>query len=52
MPKSARSVFIKASAGTGIKIKQVLGGHLCRCAADGIRTLKDTASHVRGEATL
>jgi len=36
------------------EIKEALAGHLCRCAAYGgiIKTVKDTAAYMRGEATL
>jgi aerobic-type carbon monoxide dehydrogenase small subunit (CoxS/CutS family) len=36
------------------EIKQMLAGHLCRCAAYAgiIKTVKDTAAFMRGEATL
>ena len=34
--------------------KEALAGHLCRCSAYAgiIKTVKDTASYMRGEATL
>jgi len=36
------------------EIKEMLAGHLCRCAAYAgiIRTVKDTAAYMRGEASL
>jgi xanthine dehydrogenase YagT iron-sulfur-binding subunit len=36
------------------EIKDMLAGHLCRCSAYAgiIKTVKDTASYMRGEATL
>jgi aerobic-type carbon monoxide dehydrogenase small subunit (CoxS/CutS family) len=36
------------------EIKEVLAGHLCRCSAYAgiIKTVKDTAAYMRGEATL
>jgi aerobic-type carbon monoxide dehydrogenase small subunit (CoxS/CutS family) len=36
------------------EIKEALAGHLCRCAAYAgiIKTVKDTAAYMRGEATL
>jgi aerobic-type carbon monoxide dehydrogenase small subunit (CoxS/CutS family) len=36
------------------EIKDALAGHLCRCSAYAgiIKTVKDTAAYMRGEATL
>jgi aerobic-type carbon monoxide dehydrogenase small subunit (CoxS/CutS family) len=50
----AKTFLAKNPNPTDDEIKDVLAGHLCRCAAYGgiIKTVKDTASYLRGEATL
>jgi aerobic-type carbon monoxide dehydrogenase small subunit (CoxS/CutS family) len=50
----AKTFLEKNPNPTDDEIKEVLGGHLCRCAAYAgiIKTVKDTASYMRGEATL
>jgi aerobic-type carbon monoxide dehydrogenase small subunit (CoxS/CutS family) len=50
----AKTFLQKNPNPTEDEIKDVLGGHLCRCSAYAgiIKTVKDTASYMRGEATL
>jgi aerobic-type carbon monoxide dehydrogenase small subunit (CoxS/CutS family) len=50
----AKTFLEKNQNPTDDEIKEVLAGHLCRCAAYAgiIRTVKDTAAYMRGEATL
>jgi xanthine dehydrogenase YagT iron-sulfur-binding subunit len=50
----AKTFLEKNPNPTEAEIKDVLAGHLCRCAAYAgiIRTVKDTAAYMRGEATL
>jgi aerobic-type carbon monoxide dehydrogenase small subunit (CoxS/CutS family) len=50
----AKTFLAKNPNPTEAEIKDVLAGHLCRCAAYAgiIQTVKDTASYMRGEATL
>jgi aerobic-type carbon monoxide dehydrogenase small subunit (CoxS/CutS family) len=50
----AKTFLAKNPNPTDDEIKEMLSGHLCRCSAYGgiIRTVKDTASYMRGEATL
>jgi aerobic-type carbon monoxide dehydrogenase small subunit (CoxS/CutS family) len=50
----AKTFLAKNPNPTDEEIKEVLAGHLCRCSAYGgiIRTVKETASYMRGEATL
>jgi aerobic-type carbon monoxide dehydrogenase small subunit (CoxS/CutS family) len=50
----AKTFLKKNPNPTDEEIKEVLSGHLCRCAAYAgiVRTVRDTASYMRGEATL
>jgi aerobic-type carbon monoxide dehydrogenase small subunit (CoxS/CutS family) len=50
----AKTFLEKNPNPTEAEIKDMLAGHLCRCAAYAgiIRTVKDTAAYMRGEATL
>jgi aerobic-type carbon monoxide dehydrogenase small subunit (CoxS/CutS family) len=50
----AKSFVAKNNNPTDAQIKKALSGHLCRCAAYGgiVRTVKDYAALVRGEAVL
>ena len=50
----AKTFLAKNPDPTEDEIKDVLAGHLCRCSAYAgiIKTVKDTASYMRGEATL
>jgi aerobic-type carbon monoxide dehydrogenase small subunit (CoxS/CutS family) len=50
----AKTFLEKNPNPTEDEIKEVLAGHLCRCSAYAgiIKTVKDTASYMRGEATL
>jgi aerobic-type carbon monoxide dehydrogenase small subunit (CoxS/CutS family) len=50
----AKTFLAKNPNPTDEEIKEALAGHLCRCAAYGgiIRTVKETAAFMRGEATL
>ena len=50
----AKAFLAKNPNPTDDEIKEALAGHLCRCAAYAgiIKTVKDTASYMRGEATL
>jgi carbon-monoxide dehydrogenase small subunit len=50
----AKTFLEKNPNPTEEEIKEVLGGHLCRCSAYAgiIKTVKDTAAYMRGEATL
>ena len=50
----AKTFLEKNPNPTEDEIKDVLAGHLCRCSAYAgiIKTVKDTASYMRGEATL
>ena len=50
----AKTFLDKNPNPTDEEIKEMLSGHLCRCAAYGgiIKTVKDTAAFRRGEATL
>jgi carbon-monoxide dehydrogenase small subunit len=50
----AKTFLDKNPNPTDGEIKEMLSGHLCRCAAYGgiIKTVKDTASYRRGEMTL
>jgi carbon-monoxide dehydrogenase small subunit len=50
----AKTFLAKNPNPTEAEIKDVLAGHLCRCSAYAgiIKTVKDTASYLRGEATL
>ncbi len=50
----AKTFLEKNPNPTEDEIKEVLSGHLCRCSAYAgiIKTVKDTASYMRGEATL
>jgi aerobic-type carbon monoxide dehydrogenase small subunit (CoxS/CutS family) len=50
----AKTFLAKNPNPTDEEIKDVLAGHLCRCSAYAgiIKTVKDTASYMRGEATL
>lgn len=50
----AKNFVAKNNNPSDAQIKNVLSGHLCRCAAYAgiMRTVKDYAMYVRGEATL
>jgi carbon-monoxide dehydrogenase small subunit len=50
----AKTFLEKNPNPTDDEIKEALAGHLCRCAAYAgiIKTVKDTAAYMRGEATL
>lgn len=50
----AKTFLQKNPNPTEQEIKDALAGHLCRCSAYAgiIKTVKDTASYMRGEATL
>lgn len=50
----AKDFVAKNNNPSDAQIKNVLSGHLCRCAAYAgiMRTVKDYAEYVRGEATL
>jgi carbon-monoxide dehydrogenase small subunit len=50
----AKTFLEKNPNPTDEEIKEALAGHLCRCAAYAgiIKTVKDTAAYMRGEATL
>jgi aerobic-type carbon monoxide dehydrogenase small subunit (CoxS/CutS family) len=50
----AKTFLEKNNNPTDDEIKEMLAGHLCRCSAYAgiIKTVKDTASFLRGEATL
>jgi aerobic-type carbon monoxide dehydrogenase small subunit (CoxS/CutS family) len=50
----AKTFLAKNPNPTEAEIKDVLAGHLCRCSAYAgiIKTVKDTAAYMRGEATL
>jgi aerobic-type carbon monoxide dehydrogenase small subunit (CoxS/CutS family) len=50
----AKTFLEKNNNPTDDEIKEMLAGHLCRCSAYAgiIKTVKDTASFMRGEATL
>jgi aerobic-type carbon monoxide dehydrogenase small subunit (CoxS/CutS family) len=50
----AKTFLEKNPNPTEDEIKDVLAGHLCRCSAYAgiIKTVKDTAAYMRGEATL
>lgn len=50
----AKTFLEKNPKPTEAEIKDMLAGHLCRCAAYAgiVRTVKDTAAYMRGEATL
>jgi len=50
----AKALLAKNPNPTDDEIKEALAGHLCRCSAYGgiIRTVKETAAYMRGEATL
>jgi len=50
----AKTFLQKNPNPTDQEIKDALAGHLCRCSAYAgiIKTVKDTASYMRGEATL
>ena len=50
----AKNLVAQNNNPTDAQIKKALCGHLCRCAAYAgiVRTVKDYASYVKGEATL
>jgi aerobic-type carbon monoxide dehydrogenase small subunit (CoxS/CutS family) len=50
----AKTFLEKNPNPTDDEIKEMLAGHLCRCSAYAgiIKTVKETASYMRGEATL